>query len=60
MMTTATGTYIAFLSALAVWGWIELAFLSGVDHRPEHRALPARCARGWERFLRASATILLA
>jgi len=26
---TVAGAYLAFLSALAVWGWIELAFLCG-------------------------------
>jgi putative photosynthetic complex assembly protein 2 len=26
--------YIAFLSALALWGWVELAFLTGVITGP--------------------------
>ncbi len=32
----------AFLSALAIWGWIELAFLLRCRHRPERTHLPAR------------------
>jgi putative photosynthetic complex assembly protein 2 len=54
---TTTGTYIAFLSALAVWGWIELAFLSGVITGPMTDPCPA-FARGWDRFRRAVLTIL--
>jgi putative photosynthetic complex assembly protein 2 len=27
---SVAGVYWGFLSALAIWGWIELAFLSGV------------------------------
>jgi putative photosynthetic complex assembly protein 2 len=26
---SVAGVYVAFLSALALWGWIELAFLTG-------------------------------
>ncbi len=54
---TANGTYIAFLSALAVWGWIELAFLSGVITGPNTDPCPP-FARGWDRFRRATLTIL--
>jgi hypothetical protein len=31
---SAQGVWLAFLSALALWGWIELAFLSGVITGP--------------------------
>ena len=54
---TVTGAYVAFLSALAVWGWIELAFLSGVITGPNTRPCPP-FAPLWERFLRATGTIL--
>jgi putative photosynthetic complex assembly protein 2 len=54
---TATGTYLAFLSALAVWGWIELAFLSGVITGPNTDPCPP-FSRGWDRFWRATTTIL--
>ncbi len=33
------------LGALAIWGWIELAFLTGVITGPNHRCLPAGHAR---------------
>ncbi|MCU0828391.1 MAG: putative photosynthetic complex assembly protein PuhE [Tabrizicola sp.] len=55
--TDATGTYIAFLSALAVWGWIELAFLSGVITGPNTAPCPP-FARGWDRFWRATLTLI--
>jgi putative photosynthetic complex assembly protein 2 len=54
---TPNGTYIAFLSALALWGWIELAFLSGVVTGPNTEPCPP-FARGWDRFRRATLTIL--
>jgi putative photosynthetic complex assembly protein 2 len=50
------GVYIAFLSALALWGWIELAFLSGIITGPNTRTCP-ESAQGWDRFLRAVGTI---
>lgn len=46
----------AFLSALAVWGWIELAFLSGAITGPNTRPCPP-AAPEWERFVRAWGTI---
>jgi putative photosynthetic complex assembly protein 2 len=53
---SAFGVYIAFLSALAVWGWIELAFLSGVITGPNTQPCPADAGL-WTRFLRACGTI---
>jgi len=54
---SVTGTYAAFLSALAVWGWIELAFLSGVITGPNTSpSLPY--SRGWDRFRQATLTLL--
>ncbi|WP_167647509.1 putative photosynthetic complex assembly protein PuhE [Mameliella alba] len=50
------GAYWAFLSALAVWGWIELSFMTGAITGPN----PYACPRGlpeWERFIRAWGTI---
>ncbi len=50
------GTYHAFLSALAIWGWIELAFLSGAISGPNQRVCPANAT--WDdRLLRAIGTI---
>lgn len=50
------GAYIAFLSALAIWGWIELAFLAGVITGPHPKPCPPGVS-GMERFLRAWGTI---
>lgn len=55
-MTGAAGAYAGFGAALALWGWIELAFLSGVITGPVTRPCPPR-APEWERFLRAFGTI---
>jgi putative photosynthetic complex assembly protein 2 len=55
-MTSATGVYLAFLSALAVWGWVELAFLTGVITGPVNRPCPTGVPE-WERFIRAWGTI---
>jgi len=45
--------YAGFLGALAIWGWIELAFLAGIIAGPERRPCPpglsgsARFGRAW-------------
>jgi len=54
--TGPTAAYGAFLSALALWGWIELAFLTGAITGPNLRPCPERLPE-WERFLRAWGTI---
>ena len=50
------GVWFAFLSALAIWAWIELAFLSGVITGPNTRAAPPDAA-GFDRFRAAFLTI---
>lgn len=50
--TSVTGIYLSFLGALAVWGWIELAFLAGVITGPVQDACPP-CLQGKDRFFRA-------
>ncbi|MFD0858453.1 putative photosynthetic complex assembly protein PuhE [Roseovarius aquimarinus] len=50
------GVYSGFLGALAIWAWIELAFLSGVITGPERRACPERIAP-LARFVRAWRTV---
>jgi putative photosynthetic complex assembly protein 2 len=55
--TTASGAYIAFLSALVVWGWHELTFLLGVVTGPRRSPCPPD-ARGFERFRLATATLI--
>ncbi|MCD1627322.1 DUF3623 domain-containing protein [Seohaeicola saemankumensis] len=54
--TSVTGAYLAFLSAIAVWGWIELAFLTGIITGPNARPCPEKLPE-WERFIRAWGTI---
>lgn len=54
--TTSGGAYLGFLSALAIWGWIELAFLCGVITGPNSRPSPPQ-AGPLERFLCAWGTI---
>lgn len=53
---SVAGVHIAFLSALAIWGWIELAFLSGIITGPNRRPCPEGVPE-WNRFLRAFGTI---
>ena len=50
---TETGAvYAAFLAALMVWGWIEMAFLCGVITGPNRMRTPEGTPE-WERFVRA-------
>ena len=53
---TVLGVYVAFLSALALWGWIELAFLTGTITGPNTYTLPPYTS-AWERFIRAWGTL---
>lgn len=54
--TSVFGAYLGFASAIAIWGWFELAFLCGVITGPNVRPCPPRVPP-WERFLRAWGTI---
>ena len=49
--------YCAFTSALLVWGWHELTFLTGVVTGPRRTALPAGL-RPWPRFVQSVRAIL--
>lgn len=53
---TILNVYVAFISTLLIWGWIELAFLAGVLTGPERRPCPAGLT-GWPRFIRAWHTV---
>ena len=53
---TLFGVYLGFFSALALWGWIELAFLTGQITGPNTYPLPP-FVPAWERFVRAWGTI---
>ncbi len=48
--------YGAFIAALLIWGWIELAFLTGVVTGPVQRPCPEDLPE-WERFIRAFGTV---
>ncbi|MEM7711417.1 MAG: putative photosynthetic complex assembly protein PuhE [Pseudomonadota bacterium] len=52
----AGAAYLAFASALAIWGWIELAFLTGIITGPNRTHLRAGVPE-WERFIRAWGTV---
>lgn len=53
---THAGVYLGFLSAIAVWGWFEHAFLAGIVTGPNSRPCPPGVPE-WERFIRAWGTI---
>jgi putative photosynthetic complex assembly protein 2 len=48
--------YLGFVAALAIWGWIELAFLTGVVTGPVSQPCPDDVPE-WERFFRAWGTV---
>ncbi len=56
-VATPLGAFAAFSAALAVWGWHELSFLTGLVTGPSSRACPPD-ARGWRRFRLAAATLI--
>lgn len=49
--------YIAFLCTLALWGWQELAFLTGAVTGPRKHSCEDHCA-GWRHFLHGCQAIL--
>ncbi|MEM8791379.1 MAG: putative photosynthetic complex assembly protein PuhE [Pseudomonadota bacterium] len=51
------GVYAGFVAGIAVWGWHEIAFLSGRITGPDPRPCPPG-ARGWRRFQAAVGVIL--
>jgi putative photosynthetic complex assembly protein 2 len=55
-MPSVAGVYLGFLGALAIWGWIELAFLTGIVTGPNRCPL-AEGLNEWERFIRATGTV---
>lgn len=52
----AGAAYLSFVGALAVWGWHELAFLTGAV--AGHRRAAASGARGWSRFREGTAAVI--
>ena len=55
--TTVAGAYCAFTSALLVWGWHELTFLTGWVTGPRTTALPPGLSEG-RRFVESVRAIL--
>ena len=55
--TGVNGAYCAFTSALLVWGWNELTFLTGWITGPRTTALPVEAA-GWPRFVQSLRAVL--
>jgi putative photosynthetic complex assembly protein 2 len=55
--TTVAGAYCAFTSALLVWGWHELSFLTGWITGPRKTALPPGLPEG-QRFIESVRAIL--
>lgn len=55
--TTPASAFVAFSAALAVWGWHELSFLTGLVTGPSVAPCPPG-ARGWRRFRLAAATLI--
>ena len=58
MQTLSTGyAYLGFASVIVMWGWHELAFLSGWLSGPRRESL-SEGAHGWQRWREAVASIL--
>ena len=55
-LDSSAAAYHAFLSALALWAWIEMAFLTGTITGP-NRLVCRDDIPEWERFIRAWGTI---
>ena len=55
--TSLVGVYGAFTSALLLWGWHELSFLTGWITGPRRTALPAG-VQGWPRLVASVQAIL--
>ena len=54
---TPVGAFVAFTAAVAIWGWHELSFLTGLLTGSSTLACPAG-AHGWRRFRLAAATLM--
>ena len=54
---SSRGAYLAFSSAILVWGWLEMSFLMGFITGPRKHACAERCS-GWPHFLHATQAII--
>jgi putative photosynthetic complex assembly protein 2 len=55
--TSPAAAVVAFTSALGLWGWHELSFLTGFIAGPRKTACPPG-ASGWRRFTLAASTLI--
>lgn len=55
--TTTAAAYASFVAVIVVWGWNELAFLTGTIVGPRREPCPPD-ATGWRRFRLATAAII--
>ena len=58
---TAGAAYAGFASALIIWAWLELSFLTGLVTGPRRHACPADCAKehgSFRHFLHATQAII--
>ena len=56
-IVSTTSTYLSFLSAVGIWGWLEMTFLMGYVTGPRRTPCPSD-AKGWRRFRLALETLL--
>ncbi len=54
---TPAAAYLAFACAIAVWGWLEMAFLMGYVTGPDQARCPPD-ATGWRRFRLAARALI--
>lgn len=54
---TVSGAFIGFTAGLALWGWHEVSFLTGIITGPRRDTCPAD-AVGWKRFVYAAQTLI--
>jgi putative photosynthetic complex assembly protein 2 len=55
--TSTRGAYIAFVSGLVVWGWLEMSFLFGYLTGTRRHGCAPHC-EGWRHFLHAVQAII--
>ncbi|MDP9089090.1 MAG: putative photosynthetic complex assembly protein PuhE [Pseudomonadota bacterium] len=55
--STVRGAYVAFTSAVLIWGWLEMSFLLGFITGPRRHGCIERCS-GWRHFVHATLAIL--
>jgi putative photosynthetic complex assembly protein 2 len=54
---SVSGSYVAFSTAIVIWGWIEMSFLMGFITGPRKSGCGAHCG-GFEHFFHATEAII--